>query len=187
MNYWFIFLFRTLMIGTNVKKIGNKFESLVQEGLVFDAAKLLGRAYYLNGTIVFGNRIGRRLGYPTANILPLSGESIIPAQGVYIAFSKLDGVWYRSMVNIGIRPTLNLERETIEAHLFNFNKQVYNHSISLHFIYRLRDEMRFGSLAELKNQLDQDGERANAFFDKLAINPTPENDFVLFDISHSIN
>jgi riboflavin kinase/FMN adenylyltransferase len=175
------------MIHSNIKKAVNQFESLVEEGLVFDAAKLLGRAHYLNGTIVDGNRIGRTLGYPTANILLLSSELVIPAQGVYIAFAKLDGSWYKSMVNIGIRPTLNLERETIEAHLFNFDKQVYNHSISLHFIYRLRDEMRFASLAELKNQLDQDSERANAYFDKLAINPTPENDFVLFDITNSIN
>lgn len=171
----------------NLKKARTKFESLVEEGLVFDAAKMLGRAYYICGSIIDGNKIGRSLGYPTANILPASHDVVVPAQGVYIAFAKFDGVWYKSMVNIGIRPTLNLERETIEAHLFGFDKQVYNQFIALHFIERLRDEMRFASLAELKNQLDEDSINAHNLFEKIDLNPLPENDFIFFDNGCSIN
>jgi riboflavin kinase/FMN adenylyltransferase len=172
---------------SNVNKALNKFEALVEGGLVYEAAKLIGRAYSLHGTIIDGNRIGRTLGYPTANILPVSSEVVIPAQGVYVAFAKLNGTWYKSMINIGIRPTLNLERETIEAHLFGFDKQAYNQFISLHFLARLRDEMRFSSLAELKNQLDKDSENAKILFERLALNPSPENEFVFFDTLGSIN
>ncbi len=169
------------MSDSNVKIPRSKFESLVEMGLVFEAAILHGRAYFISGTVVDGRRIGRTLGYPTANVLPAQPNVVIPAQGVYAAYARLKGAWHESMVNIGIRPTLNLDHETIEAHLFGFDKQIYNQFISLHFIQRLRDEMRFASLAELKHQLDLDGLKAAKIFKELAINPLPSNDFIFID------
>lgn len=175
------------MSESRIKINRSKFELLVEDGLVFEAAKFLGRAYFLSGTIVEGKRIGRTLGYPTANILPSKPNVVIPAQGVYAAYAKLRGVWYESMVNIGVRPTLNLEHETIEAHLFNFDKQIYSQFISLHFIQRLRNEMRFSSLAELKHQLDEDSQKTSKIFKELALNPLPSNDFIFFDNEGSPN
>jgi len=171
----------------NVKKARNKFESLVEEGLVFDAAKLLGMAYCISGIIIEGNKIGRTLGYPTANVQPKLQESVIPAQGVYVAFARFKGAWYKSMVNVGVRPTLNLERETIEAHLFDFDQQAYNQPIALHFIERLRDEKRFGSIAELKNQLDEDFSKSKELFERIGLKPSPENEMVFIDNCSSTN
>ncbi len=119
--------------------------------------ELTGEAFALSGKVVEGNKIGRTLGYPTAN-LDLADNAIIPAQGVYAAMVRVHDEWYKSMVNIGIRPTLNLHRVTIEAHLFDFDQDIYGKTISIHFLSRVRDEMRFSSLSELKEQLDTDKE-----------------------------
>ncbi len=119
----------------------------------------LGRAYVLTGKVVEGNKIGRTLGYPTAN-LKHSETSILPGQGVYTAFVSLNGSWHQSMVNVGVRPTLNLHQVTIEAHLFDFTGNIYGETISIHFLTKIRDEMRFNSLSELKVQLNLDNEHA---------------------------
>ncbi len=169
------------MTAFGVKIPGSKSEALVKKGFVFEAAKLLGRAYSILGRVVEGRKIGRTLGYPTANILPLRPNDIIPAQGVYVAYVKLSDGWHKSMVNIGIRPTLNLDFETIEAHLFDFDRIIYNQFISIHFIQRLRNELRFSSLAELKNQLDSDSQNAARVFQELSLNPLPDHDFIIFD------
>jgi riboflavin kinase / FMN adenylyltransferase len=127
-----------------------------------DTAGALGRmgmAYVLTGRVVEGNKIGRTLGYPTAN-LEHPESIILPGQGVYTAFVYYNRQWYQSMVNVGIRPTLNLHHVTIEAHLFSFNGNIYGETISIHFLEKIRDEMRFNSLSELKVQLNADNEHA---------------------------
>ena len=132
----------------------------VAGGEVKRASDLLGYAYFLKGKVVKGNRIGRTLGYPTANLKPANPGRIIPGQGVYAAMVQLEDKWYFSMVNIGIRPTLDLKNVTIEAHLFNFSREIYNQEISIHFLARIRDEMRFSSLSDLQQQLHHDRESA---------------------------
>jgi len=129
---------------------------LAESGAVREAGRLLGHAVFVEGLVVEGNHIGRTLGYPTANLRLAGHEQIIPAQGVYVGMVKVGGHWYESMVNIGIRPTLDLEHVTIEAHLFDFNEDIYGEPISIHFLDRIRDEMRFPSLGALKDQLQKD-------------------------------
>jgi riboflavin kinase / FMN adenylyltransferase len=132
---------------------------MIRHGNTFEAMGRLGKAYSLTGRVVEGNKIGRTLGYPTAN-LEASRDAVQPGMGVYTAMVHLNGMWYKSMVNVGIRPTLNLHEVTIEAHLFNFEGNIYGETISIHFLEKIRDEMRFNSLSELKQQLNADNEHA---------------------------
>lgn len=143
---------------------------LVESGAVKEAGLLLGHAPFLEGTVVEGNRIGRTLGYPTANLRPYQGQ-VVPAQGVYVAMVKVEGHWYESMVNIGIRPTLDLKNVTIEAHLFDFDEDIYGEHISIHFLDRIRDEMRFPSLGALKDQLQKDRRQSLQMLNELKLQP----------------
>ena len=160
------------------KEIQSGVKLLVERGAVIEAGRLLGHAFFLEGVVVEGNRIGRTLGYPTANLWPLGHEQVVPAQGVYVALVKVGGRWYESMVNIGIRPTLDMENVTIEAHLFDFNDDIYGEKISIHFLDRIRDEMRFPSLAALKNQLQNDGLKSLQLLKELSYQPEPNEDRV---------
>jgi len=141
---------------------------LIESGRLETAGSALGYAYPLEGTVVEGNRIGRTLGYPTANLRQSDHHKAEPGQGVYVALVQSGGTWYRSMVNIGIRPTLDMEHVTIEAHLFDFDKDIYGEMITIAFLGRIRDEMRFNSLSQLKMQLNQDSIRAKQELDRLA-------------------
>jgi len=133
-----------------------KLKQLIKKGDVFNYLEQTGEAFSLRGKVVQGNKVGRTLGYPTANLRTDDITTVLPAQGVYIAHVKHNGSWYQAMVNIGIRPTLDMDNVTIEAHLFGFNKDIYGQEIQITFLDRIRDEMRFNSLAELKVQLDKD-------------------------------
>lgn len=119
-------------------------------------------AYCLQGTVVEGNKIGRTLGYPTANLHLDDPDITVPGQGVYTALVSLGDSWHESMVNIGIRPTLDLYNVTIEAHLFDFQGDIYGEHIAIHFLERIRNEMRFSSLSALKKQLDTDRGKTRA-------------------------
>ena len=168
-------------------KISREYDTLVQmitRGEVATTMERLGYAYPLGGHVVEGNKIGRTLGYPTANLRVANQEKVIPGQGVYVAMVQVEGQWHQSMVNIGIRPTLDMENVTIEAHLFNFNQDIYGQWITIGFLARIRDEMRFSSLAALKNQLDQDRENAQKVLKQLAPQTTT-GDFVTAAIKWS--
>lgn len=133
-----------------------KLKKLLTNGQVATFREQAGKAYTLCGNVVEGNKVGRTLGYPTANLNTSDSKDILPGQGVYVAMVKHAGQWYQSMVNVGIRPTLDMDHVTVEAHLFNFNKSIYGDEICISFLERIRDEMRFDSLQELKLQLDED-------------------------------
>lgn len=133
-----------------------QIKDAVSHGDVDQANRLLGYAYSLEGMVVKGNMIGRTLGYPTANLKPQNPHKILPGQGVYAAMVHLEGNWHRAMINIGIRPTLDLDHVTIEAHLLDFHGDLYGREISFHFLERMRNEMRFSSLSHLKEQLRTD-------------------------------
>lgn len=145
---------------TESAMLAGKVADMVAGGQTLEAMKLSGQAFRLSGYVVEGNKIGRTLGYPTANLNPPSSDAILPGQGVYTALVQLDDKWFDSMVNIGIRPTLNLHQVTIEAHLFDFRENIYGKTIAIHFLEKIRDEMRFSSLSELKEQLHADKQRA---------------------------
>ena len=154
---------------------------LVEEGRVLEAAHALGHAFFLEGFVVEGNRIGRTLGYPTANLATPAEDQLIPAQGVYVALVKAFGHWHESMTNIGIRPTLDLDHVTIEAHLFDFEGDLYGQKISIHFLDRIREEMRFPSLGDLREQLRTDRAKSLQVLAELDLHPERDEERVFFN------
>jgi riboflavin kinase/FMN adenylyltransferase len=121
----------------------------------------LGYTYYLSGHVVEGNHIGRQMGFPTANIHPYDAHKLIPMNGVYAIRAELKGAVYGGMLNIGFRPTIDSASavKTIEAHLFNVSGDFYGEHIVIHFVSRIRDEMKFSGLEQLKAQLELDRSR----------------------------
>jgi len=131
-------------------------KTLQEEGNVVLAARLLEREYRLNGTVVHGEKRGKSIGYPTANIQPEDPRKVIPKRGVYAVTVRFEGMYYNGMMNIGIRPTFQGETEHLEVHLIDFHKQIYGKGIQVRFVDRIRDEKSFDSIEALKQQLEQD-------------------------------
>ena len=128
-------------------------------GNISEATDILGQLYKLEGVVIHGHQLGRKLGFPTANLNPFNKDKIIPSNGVYAAKVLLDnGEEYPSMVNIGFRPTVDndLNRLSVEAHLIGFEGDLYDKTITISFIERIRDEKKMSSLEELKQQLSFD-------------------------------
>ena len=132
-------------------------EAILKGDLVM-AGQMLGYHYYLSGTIVEGNHIGRKMGFPTANIHPMDPYKLIPMNGVYAIRTELRGKLYKGMLNIGFRPTIDsaMAVKTIEAHLFDVSGDFYDEDVVIHFVKRVRDEMKFSGLDALKRQLEID-------------------------------
>lgn len=132
----------------------------VAEGRIEDANRFLGRPFEVEGVIVEGARLGRQLGYPTAN-LARSVEQVLPPDGVYIGEAETPFGWFRAAVSVGIRPTIDATTRTIEAYLLDYKgDSLYGKSIRLKFIRRLRDQIRFDDLDALKEQMARDVEAA---------------------------
>jgi len=137
-------------------------------GDVERAARLLGYAYRLDGRVVEGNRRGLTLGYPTANIRPESEKKLVPARGVYLVSVRMKDQDLFGMMNIGMRPTVtDGSDQTIEVYVLNFQGDLYGDRLSIRFLRKLRDEQKFASAAELKEQLDRDRERSLAVIREL--------------------
>jgi len=128
------------------------------------ANHLLGRKYSLNGKVVEGNKNGRKLGFPTCNLYIEDVNKLIPANGVYAAIASVSGNQLNAVVNIGNRPTFNLTGVVVEAHLLNFDADLYGEELKLEFIERLRDEQKFENLDALKIQIGKDIEVAEKIF-----------------------
>ena len=143
----------------DVKVNSSAIREMVAAGDVKQAATLLGRNYTLHGTVVHGKKLGRTIGFPTANIEADSTDKLIPANGVYAADAiTTDGHAYRAVVNIGHRPTVDNPSApvTIEAHLDGFTGSLYDQPLTLHFLDRLRGERKFSGLDELKAAISSD-------------------------------
>lgn len=138
--------------------------SLLSEGEVGMAARCLGYPYMLAGTVVTGEQIGRRIGFPTANIRPEDEAQLVPAPGVYAVMVSLPsaGRQLSGMMNIGRRPTFGGERMTLEVHIFGFNGDIYGQRVAVSFVSRLRGERKFRSGDELAAQLAEDEAAAKA-------------------------
>jgi len=126
------------------------------DGDVMLASSMLGYAYEVTGEVVTGNKIGRNIGFPTANLKPNSRHKLVPGQGVYATLVKIDDSVFKAMTNIGYRPTIDADHLTIEANIFNFAGDIYGKQMTLIFIDRIRDEKRFASLGDLQLQLAKD-------------------------------
>lgn len=134
---------------------------LLNNGKLYEASKLLGYSYLITGKVVHGKQLGNKLGFPTANILPPQ-HKFIPANGVYAITVRFENKTHLGMMNIGLRPTINDDAKVpvIEAHLFNFNEQLYDKEISISIIRKLRNEHKFNSVDALRAQLKKDKEFA---------------------------
>lgn len=142
---------------------------LLAEGDVARAGECLGYRYSLGGVVARGRGVGHRLGYPTVNVQVDNGDKLVPANGVYAVYAELDGQRYGGMLNIGYRPTLdNGNDRSIEVNLFDFDGDVYGCGVRLTFVERMRGEHKFGSLDELKAQLQRDESAARALLQKAA-------------------
>ena len=129
-------------------------------GDVASANRMLGRPYSLRGKVVGGKRLGRTIGYPTANISLGDDSLLVPARGVYAVSVTLDdGETKRGMLNIGVRPTVDdseTPETTLEVNIFDWDGSLYGREIEVSFLARLRDERRFDNIEQLKKQLDED-------------------------------
>ena len=131
------------------------------QGRVDRAHRLLGRPYPVAGTVVRGDGRGRQLGYPTANLQLSSNRKMIPQDGIYFAQVEIDATVYSCMVSIGVRPTFFTHgHRTIEAHLLDFDGDLYGKVITLQFLKRLREERKFESAARLIEQMNKDKEES---------------------------
>jgi riboflavin kinase/FMN adenylyltransferase len=128
------------------------------KGKLDEANRLLGYSYSVSGTIIEGRKIGRSIGFPTANIKPDSQHKLIPCNGVYAVEVKLDNMVLPGMLSIGSNPTVNsdIRYRSIEVHILNFDKDIYGRKISVVFRKRLRDEKKFDNLKQLTEQMGQD-------------------------------
>ena len=136
----------------------SKIRLLLEKGEIEEANAMLGYPYFISGKVVRGQQLGKRLGFPTANIEPEDRNKLIPARGVYACHVERQGKIYKGMANIGNRPTVNGSSLTIEANIFDFDDDIYNETINIHLIARIRDEKKFDNLDLLKKQLSEDRE-----------------------------
>jgi len=134
--------------------------AISEKGDMKQATKFLQRPYRLNGVVVHGEKRGKEIGFPTANINIQDIRKIIPKVGVYAVNVRYEEEWYRGMMNIGYRPTFDGDHKTMEVHLFNFNKNIYGKEVQVRFVERIRDEQKFKNMEELKEQLYRDQKMA---------------------------
>ena len=120
----------------------------------------------LNGTVISGKGLGKKINYPTANIKIEESYKIIPKQGVYIVQLFIENQMFYGMMNIGVNPTVNGTTESIEVHFFNFNSNIYDKKIQINLLSRIRDEQKFESIDALKKQLNLDKEMALNYITK---------------------
>jgi riboflavin kinase/FMN adenylyltransferase len=125
------------------------------------ANKYLGYAYFFEGTVVEGNKLGRTIGYPTANLKIEGEQKLVPGNGVYAVHVKVNNHTYNGMMNIGVRPTVDGINRVIEVNIFDFDKDIYGEKIRVTVEHHLRGEIKFNGLEALKNQLAHD--RIEAF------------------------
>ena len=140
----------------NLEVSSTKIRRALQEGRIEEATSMLGYGYSLTGVVVAGNRMGRTIGFPTANLRLYEPLKLIPARGVYVVEAEVLGKRYRGMTDIGTRPTVGGTFPTIETHILDFDEDIYGLPLTITFLRRLRDEVHFPSLEELKAQLERD-------------------------------
>ena len=136
-----------------------RIRRLVGEGEVAEAARLLGRPYVLRGEVVVGDKRGRIIGFPTANVLADPAQ-VVPARGVYAGLVRVGKDTYAACTNIGVAPTFERRESRVEAYLLGFEGDLYGLEVDVSFLERIREEKRFSGVEELKRQISRDVEAA---------------------------
>jgi riboflavin kinase/FMN adenylyltransferase len=174
-------LLRTLgaRFGFNAEKIdpvrykdfvvsSTRVRRLINEARVDEAGALLGHQYFIDGVVVRGDQRGRTIGFPTANVS--TANELLPPFGVYATTASIGGIVYRSVTNIGVRPTVDQTgRVSIETHIFDLDRDLYGSPMRVGFVQRLRDERAFESVDALKTQIESDCARARVLFERLSL------------------
>jgi len=153
----------------DVKIKGKKISSssirrLIEKGRVETANKLLGRHFSISGSVREGRKIGRKLGFPTANI-EFEDSILIPANGIYITMTSIDGIMYKSVTNIGWNPTFDNKKITIETYILDVEGNFYNKEIEINFFKKIRDEIKFCNINDLVNQINKDILKVRKYFE----------------------
>ena len=143
-----------------------KIRKSINEGDLETTRVYLGRFFSLTGKVVKGDGLGKQIDYPTANIKIEENYKIIPKDGVYYIKTTIDNKLYNGMMNIGHRPTIGSKEKSIEVNLFNFNRDIYDKTISINVIKKIRDEKKFSSIEALKAQLAKDQEHCLKLINK---------------------
>jgi riboflavin kinase/FMN adenylyltransferase len=147
----------------NQRVSSSRIRQLLTDGNVNLARRLLGRPYGVEGLIERGAQRGSDLGFPTANLHP--HNRVIPRNGVYVTGALIEGQWRRSVTNVGLRPTFDSDAEpSVETFVMDWAGDLYGDVVRVRFLHRLRDERKFGSIEELRAQIEQDVKRAQSYF-----------------------
>ena len=149
----------------NTRVSSSRIRQLIYEGQVDMVEPMLGRYHFLSGRVVDGNRRGRDLGFPTANISPRT--EVLPMDGIYATLFHLGERRLLSVSSIGVNPTFGAGPRSIESHIFNFHEDIYGAAVRLSWVKRIRQEVKFTSVSELIRQIRQDVDVAAAVFRQL--------------------
>jgi riboflavin kinase/FMN adenylyltransferase len=139
----------------------------VLKGDITAANALLGYDFFFDGLVVHGKKLGRSLGYPTANLKIENDEKLVPGNGIYVVQVSLEGKMYGGMMSIGVRPTIGVTERTIEVNIFDFDKEIYGQHLRVYVKKYLREEKKFDTLEELKEQLAVDKKESEEFLKKV--------------------
>ena len=140
----------------NIAVSSTKIRQALSEGNVPLANHLLGYEYALSGTVVHGNKLGRTLGFPTANLMLRNSRKLLPSDGVYAVKVKYKLQWLKGMLNVGFKPTFKSRERTIEVHILDFDATIYGEILTLKIVDKIRQEKAFNDINELKKQLQTD-------------------------------
>lgn len=150
------------LVSWNGKEVSSsRIRQALAEGDIEEVNGCLARHFEVAGKVIEGDHRGHLLGFPTAN-LEVWEQQLLPANGVYAAYADLDGVRYGAATNVGVRPTVNGASISVEAHLLDFDREIYGEMLSLAFVHRIREERKFSGLDALKQQIGADVEAIRA-------------------------
>ena len=151
------------------KKISSTLiRKYIREGKTAELPDLLGRFYKTSGTVIHGDKRGRTIGFPTANV-DVSDDCIIPPPGVYAVRFLVDGSWYEGVCNVGYKPTFNKEkgdRPSVEVHIFDFSSDIYGRKVTVEWHRHLRSERKFAGVQDLIAQIEKDKQQTEQYFEK---------------------
>lgn len=139
-----------------IKVSSTKIREDILHSNIDEANRLLGYDFFFEGEVVHGDKIGRTIGYPTANLKSHDEEKIIPGDGIYAVYCRIEQRFYKGMMSIGFRPTVNGKKRVVEVNLFDFNEDIYGKNLRVYTVKYLRSEVKFNGLEELKMQLHRD-------------------------------
>lgn len=150
-----VHLFNDLVSWNGQEVSSSRIRQALAAGNIEEVNGCLARPFEVEGTVIEGDHRGRLLGFPTAN-LAVWEQLLLPANGVYAAYAFLNGVRYGAATNVGVRPTVNGATLSVEAHLLDFDREIYGETLTLAFIRRIREERKFAGLEALKQQIGAD-------------------------------